>query len=458
MMSSSPPRGPKGSPILGHALSLSHDALEFLRSCAGAYGDLVPLRFLRKPILFVNHPDYIAHVLATNHQKVVKGIARRSDHALIGDGISLREGDSWLRERRIMQSSFQREDLAAHGADMVALTARMIGTWRDGEVRDTRVDMSNLAITIVGKTLFGIDVQDDATGLPEALTFAMECRDARVRSIEMLVPGNFPTLTNLRLRHARRKIDDIVDRFIQERRGSRDDRSDLLSKLLSTMDEDGQRMTNRQVRDEITTIFVGGNDTVADTLSWAWYLLSQHPAVEAKVVAELDATLGGRAPAPSDLPRLPYTSMVVSEVLRLYPPASVLIREATADFDIGTYRVAKGTQIVVSPWVMHRDVRYFAHPDAFNPDRWADGLARRIPRYTYFPFGGGPRLCIGRSFATMEVVLVLASVAQHFQLELLPGHPVIAEEIPTLHPKYGLQMVVHRRQRGQASVQPSEMS
>lgn len=217
-------------------------------------------------------------------------------------------------------------------------------------------------------------------------------------------------------------------------------------------------MTNRQVRDEITTIFVGGNDTVADTLSWAWYLLSQHPAVEAKLLAEIEATLGGRAPAASDLPRLPYTSMVVSEVLRLYPPASVLIREAIADFDIGTYRVAKGTQIVVSPWVMHRDVRYFADPEVFNPDRWADGLARRIPRYTYFPFGGGPRLCIGRSFATMEVVLVLASVAQHFQLELLPGHPVVAEEIPTLHPKYGLRMIVHRRQRGQARVQPCEIS
>jgi cytochrome P450 len=215
--------------------------------------------------------------------------------------------------------------------------------------------------------------------------------------------------------------------------------------LLHLQDERGAGMTDRQVRDEVMTIFVGGYETAADLLSWIWYLLSKHPDVDSKLIAELDAVLGGRLPTTSDLPRLTYTGTVVTEALRLYPPAPALGREALTDFEIGGYRVAKGTDILVSQWVMHRDSRYFADPDAFHPDRWADGLANRIPRYAYFPFGGGPRLCIGNSFATMEATLILASVAQQFHLELLPGHPVIPEMIPTLRPKYGLRMVVHRR-------------
>ncbi|HVC35295.1 MAG TPA: cytochrome P450 [Chloroflexota bacterium] len=457
MTSSSLPRGPKGHPLLGNALSLSRGALEFLRACAGEYGDLVPLRFLGKRILLVNHPDDIAQVLATNHRKVVKGITRRSDHILLGDGISLSEGDVWRRERRLMQPAFHRERIAAYGEVMVASTERMIETWRDGETRDMCVDLSELTMAVVGQTLLDINLRGEAAELPAALASAMACRAARARSLHMLLPVSLPTPTNLRMRRARRRIDDIVQRILEERRDAGDDRGDLLSMLLRAQDEDGRGVTARQVKDEVMAIFVGGHETVANLLAWAWYLLSQHPEVETRLLAELDTVLGGRLPTVSDLPRLPYTSTIVSEVLRLYPPASVLTREAIADVRIGAYTVARGTEIVVSPWVMHRDPRYFADPEVFKPDRWADGLASRLPRYAYFPFGGGPRLCIGKSFATMEAILVLAVVAQRFRLELLRGQRVVAEELPTLHPKFGLRMVVQPRQRGEARRSSSEM-
>ena len=444
MTSSALPREPKGNPILGHALSLSGNALPFLLASAADYGDLIPLRFFGKRILFVNHPDHIAHVLATCHRQVVKGISRRSDHILLGDGISLSEGNVWRRERRLIQSAFYRERLAAYGADVVALTERTREGWCDGETRDLEVELTKLTMEIVGKTLFGIDAGDNAE-LATAVSHAMACRAARVKSPQMLLPDRFPAPTTLRLRQARRRLDAIVQRRIDARRRAADDRDDLLALLLKARDEDGRALSDQQVRDEVVTIFVGGHETVADLLAWTWYLLSQHPEVEASLLAELDATLGGQLPTVADLSRLPYAGMVVSEVLRLYPPASVLTREVITDFAIDGYRVVPGTEIVMSPWVMHRDPRYFADPEAFRPERWADGLASRLPRYAYFPFGGGPRLCIGKAFATMEAMLVLATVVPRVHLALLPGQRVEAEEIPTLHPKDGLPMVLQSR-------------
>lgn len=437
--------GPKGYPVLGNALSLSREALRFLQRCARDYGDLVPLRFFWRRILFVNHPEYIGQVLATNQRHVVKDIFQRADRALIGNGLFLSEGDFWLRQRRLMQPAFHRDHIAAYGETMVASTERMLAAWQDGQTRDIYLDMSYLTMSIVAKTLFTTDVWTDAAKVSEALAVALECLNARVRSLEALLPDSLPTPTNLRMRRARRRIDDVVYRIIEERRATGEDRGDLLSLLLRTQDEDGTGMTDRQVRDEVMTMLVGGYETAADLLAWTWYLLSQHPEVEAKLLAELDAVLGGRVPTVTDLPHLPHTANIISETLRLYPPAPALGREAITDFKIDGYYVAKGTDIFVSQWVMHRDPRYFADPELFNPDRWATDLSSRLPRYAYFPFGGGPRQCIGNTFATMEATLVLATVAQRFRLALVPDHPVVAEEIPTLRPKYGLRMVIHRR-------------
>ena len=443
-------RGPAGHPLLGHALGLSREALGYLQRCAREYGDLVPLRFFWRPILFVNHPDLIGRVLSANARQVHKDIFQRADRALIGNGLFLSEGDFWLRQRRLMQPAFHRERIAAYGETMVAQTERLLAAWRDGETRDVYRDMSRLTMGIVASALFDADLWEDADEVAEALDVALACLNARVRSVEALLPDSLPTPTNLRLRAARRRLDRVVARIVAARRRSGEQRGDLLSVLLAVRDEDGAGLTDRQVRDEVATMLVGGYETAADLLAWAWYLLSQHSAVEARLVAELEAVLGGRAPTVADVPNLPYTGHVVAETLRLYPPAPALGREAVADFDLGGYRVARGTDLFVSQWVIQRDSRYFPNPERFEPDRWADDLAERLPRYAYFPFGAGPRRCIGAAFATLEATLILATVAPRFRLALAPGHPVVAEQIPTLRPRYGLRMVVHRRERAGA--------
>lgn len=438
------PPGPKGLPILGNALDLSRETLRFLARCGREYGDLVSLRFLGKPILFVNHPALIEQVLTTRQRAIIKDVAQRTDHALIGRGLFLSEGETWRRQRRLMQPAFHRERIVAYGATMVAKTTRALDDWRADTARDIYDDMSRLTLEIVAQTMFDADLRPDAATIVAALARALDCLDRRVRGPQLFLPERLPTANNLRMRRARRAIDRIVYRIIRERRASGVERDDLLGLLLGGGD-DTPALTERQVRDEVMTILVGGYETAADLLAWTWYLLARHPAIEACFQAEIDGVLGGRPPQAADLTRLPYTGMIVSEVLRLYPPAPALGREVTEPFDLGGYRVARGTDVLISQWVAHRDPRYFAEPDRFWPERWADDLARRLPRYAYFPFGGGPRLCIGHAFATMEATLLLATIGQRFRLELPPGPPVAMAMIPTLRPQGGLRMICRAR-------------
>lgn len=442
-------RGPRGFPLLGHAASLSFGRLEFLRACAARYGDLIPLRFFGKPILLVNHPDDVRQVLLINHQRVVKGMAHRTDRLLVRDGLSLSEGEDWRRDRRTMQPAFHRERLAEHGVVAVAWAERTLATWREGETRALDADLSQLALAIVVETFLGVDLRDEPD-LAQALSSALTLRDDRATSPEVFLPDVLPTPLNLRLRRARRRIDRLLNRILHARRRLPDDRDDLLSVLSRIQGEDGRPRTDGQVRDELVSVVVGGTETVANLLAWTFYLLSQHPDVDARLGSELDGVLDGRSPTVTDRPRLRYTESIVSEVLRLYPPAAVLEREAIADFDLSGYRVARGTDVLISPWVLHRDPRYFADPDRFDPDRWTGEAARQRPPYAYLPFGGGARRCIGMPFALLEATLILATVARRFRLELRPGHPVVAEPIPTLRPKYGLRMIVRgRRSKGE---------
>jgi cytochrome P450 len=266
-----------------------------------------------------------------------------------------------------------------------------------------------------------------------------------INSLEFILPAAVPTPTNLRLRRAVRRLDDIVYRIIRERRASGRLASDLLATLLAARAEDGRAMSDEQLRDEVMTLFLAGHETTAVTLMWTWYLLSASPAAEGRLHEELDAALAGRLPQVGDLARLRYAEAVVYEALRLYPPVVVLGREAIRDCEIGGHAVPRGTTVIVSPWLLHRDPRYFAEPNAFRPERWLDGLAERLPRFAYCPFGAGPRRCIGASFAAMELVLVLATIAQHFRLRLAAGHPVVPRVDLTLRPRDGMLMSVHTR-------------
>ena len=445
------PRHPKGALLTGHFGAYRRDPLRFLTRSARDYGDVVPLRFGLARVVLLSHPDLIEDVLVRQHRYfsksrfVIKGV-----RPILGNGLFSSDGDLWRRQRRMMQPAFHRVRIAAYGELMVAATQRMLAGWRPGEQRDLFQDMTRLTLAIVAKALFNADVEGDAAAVGKALTVGLEATNARLTSLlAPLLPDWFPSPTNRRLQRVVRELDAIIFRIIAQRRASGEDPEDLLSLLLHASDEDdGGGMTDRQLRDELMTLFLAGHETTAVALSWTWYLLAQHPSVEAQLVAELESVLGGRPPTTADLPRLAYTEMVVQEALRLYPPAWALSRGTRAPCEIGGQRLAAGTEVIMSPWVLQRDPRYFERPDDFHPERWRAGLAKRLPRFAYFPFGGGQRRCIGEAFAMMEAILVVATVAQHVRLVAVPGQVVVPQVSVTLRPQHGVPLMVQPRQRG----------
>jgi len=438
------PPGPRARWLRGSLEEFGRDRLGFFTRCARDYGDVAAFRLGPRPCLLLSHPDLIEYVLLTASRNFTKHFAVRLNRLLLGNGLINSEGDFWLRQRRLAQPGFVRERVVLYADTMAAATERHVADWQDGQTRDLHAEMMRLTLEIVGLTLFGADVAAETHDVSAALEVALTCYVARVQSL-LLLPEWLPTPNNRRLRQAVGRLDDILYRIIRQRRAGDRERDDLLSMLLRARDEGGGSMTDRQLRDEAMTLFLAGHETTALALTWAWYLLGRHPEVEAALLAELQAVLGGRAPTAADLPRLRYTERLVCEVLRLYPPVYTIGREALADCEIGGYRVRAGTTVFLSQWVMHHDPRYFEDPDAFRPDRWADDLARRLPKYAYFPFGGGPRVCIGNSFATMEAVLVLAIIAQKFRLAPASAEPVRPRAFLTLRPERAVPMVLARR-------------
>jgi cytochrome P450 len=277
------------------------------------------------------------------------------------------------------------------------------------------------------------------------ISVALEIVNVRLGKV-LALPDWLPTPENRRLARTAKRLDETIQRFIDERRATGEDRGDLLSMLLLAQDEEGGQMTDKQVRDEAMTLFGAGHETTAVTMMWVWYLLSQHPEVEAKLMRELDSVLGGRAPQIEDLPNLPYTEMVIKETLRLYPPAFGVTRQTVQDAEIGGYRIKKGSAVYVNIYGVQRDARFFPDPDRFDPQRFSPENEKQIMKYAYLPFGGGPRVCIGNAFAMMEARLILATVAQKYRLSVAPGHQVVPDRLFTLRPKYGLKMVATKRE------------
>ena len=328
---------------------------------------------------------------------------------------------------------------------MFPVCTALLASWASGQVRDVQADMMNLTLEIVAKTLFDAEIggqSADASAAMEVLQRGFIARTGRL----LAPPIWLPTPLNLRLVRAIRRLERIILSIIAQRRKSGEDRGDLLSMLLHAQDEDsGRRMSDQLLRDEVMTLFMAGHETTANTLAWAWLLLARHPEVEAQLHAELDEVLGGRPPTVADLPRLAYTERVVTETLRVYPTVWTLGREATEPVELGGYRIPAGMTIFMPQWVIHRDARWYDDPQAFRPDRWADGLMQRIPRYAYFPFGGGPRICIGNNFAMMEATLILATIAQRYRLSLAPDADVKLLPSMTLRPAHGIKVVLADR-------------
>jgi cytochrome P450 len=439
------PPGPKPSPLSLLTYRPGRDPLAFFTNLARTYGDVVAYRLGGEQLVFVNAPHDIRDILVTHNRLFMKGRGLQRSKRLLGEGLLTSEDPVHLRQRRLMQPAFHKDRIAGYGETMVAHADRVRQRWRDGAQLDLAQEMMRLTLSIAGKTLFDLDVESQAAEVGAALTAVMESFWLTMLPLADLLE-RLPVPQLRRVKAARAKLDAIIYRMIAERRAGSRDRGDLLSMLLLAQDEsDGATMTDQQVRDEAMTIFLAGHETTANALTWTWYLVSTAPEAETRLHEEIDRVLQGRLPTVADIGSLPYVERIVTEAMRLYPPAWIIGRRALQDYQIGEYLAPARSIIVMSPYVTQRDARYFPNPDRFVPDRWTPEFRAALPPFAYFPFGGGPRRCIGDAFAWMELVLVVATLAQQWRFDLVPGHPVAPQPVVTLRTKYGMKMTAHRR-------------
>lgn len=435
----------KGNLLLGVMPDFNRDILGFVTRGRDR-GDIVRARFLYINAYFLYHPADIEYVLSTNAKNFKKTLSLQSNffQRLVGNGLLTSEGDFWRRQRRLAQPAFHRQRISGYADVMVEYAQRMMASWRAGAERRIDSDMMRLTLEIVVKTLFNANVAADADRVERVMSELVKPFAAQA-TLKWILDNRLPTPTHRRFHKLAAEIDEIIYRIIAERRASGRDEGDLLSMLLAAQDEDGGQMTDKQLRDEVITIFLAGQETTALTLSWTWYLLARNPEIEQRFHEEIDQVLNGNLPTITDVPKLKYTEMIVRESMRLYPPGYGVGRTAIEECEIGGYRVPAKTQVFMFQWATQRDPRFFAEPERFEPERWTDELAATLPKYAYFPFGGGPRICIGNTFAMMEIILVLATIGQKFRFSLASNRPVEIEPAMSLRPKDGIVVTVRNR-------------
>jgi cytochrome P450 len=431
---------------VGSLLELRRDPLSFMTRVAREYGDVARVRIGLANAYLVSHPEYVKEVLVTQQHSFKKGLGLEWAKSLLGEGLLTTYGGFHRRQRRLMQPSFHRQRIQAYGEIMVHYAEQRRDHWQPGQEIGLHEEMSALTMAIVAKALFGVEVEGESREIGEALTTVLEFFPRFslpfARLLQLLpLPGN------RRFARAQSRLDETVYRLIEEGRRSGEDRGDLLSMLLAARDEegDGGGMTDRQLRDEVMTLFLAGHETTASALTWTFYLLSLNPEAEARLLAELDAVLSDRPPTVDDLPRLRYTEGVFAESLRLYPPAWAIDFRALNDVVIGPYRIEKDAYVATAQWVVHRDPRFWPDPERFDPDRWTPEARAARPKFAYFPYGAGSRQCIAESFAGMEGVLTLATIAQRWRLGLRPGQIVELQPVITLRPRHDIKMIVGSR-------------
>lgn len=439
------PPGPKGIPLVGHLFAFRRDPIRFLMEAARDHGDVVHVRFGPQHAFLLNHPDYIHDVLVTHPGRFIKGRGLEWAKQLLGEGLLTSEGEFHRRQRQLVQPAFHHRRIAEYATVMTDCADRVRDRWRDDETKDVWREMMHLTLTIVAKTVFGTDVESETEEIDEALAVAMDYFYLFLWPFAEWM-ARLPIPSTRRFRKARKRLDATIYRMINERRANPKDRGDLLSMLLLARDEGGAGgMTDVQLRDEAMTIFLAGHETTANALTWTWYLLSRNPEAEAALHAELDRVLGGRTPTVEDLEHLTYTKKLFSEAMRLYPPAWLLGYRAIQDHTVDRYVLPAGSIILMSQYVMHHDPRYFPDPFRFDPERFSPEAMAGRPRFAYFPFGGGPRSCIGEPFAWMEGILLLTTLAQKWRMRLVPNHPVELLPVITLRPRHGMPMQLQRR-------------
>lgn len=427
----------RGWPVLGIGPAFRADPIGTIVGAIRAHGDIVALAAGGEPMCLVNHPDHVKHVLQDNASSYHKGFSYDRIRPLLGNGLLTSEGDLWKRQRRLAQPAFHRGRIASFAATMVARCDAMLDRWaampEDAPI-DLHAELSRVTLEIVCETLFSTDVAGSASRVASSLEVVLRILNERLMRV---VVHSLPTPENLRLRRAVRELDDVVDRVIAERRRvALDAHDDLLSMLMGATDaETGEGMSDAQLRDEAMTIILAGHETTANAIAWTFHRLARHPDIAERLVAEVHAVLGDRAPTAEDARRLPFTSRVLDESMRLHPPAWIISRKAMSDDVIGGYRVPAGTTVLVSPYTLHRHPGFWEDPERFDPDRFTPERSEARPRHAYIPFASGARFCIGSNFALLEAVLLIARIAQTHRLAHVPGAAVTEEALITLRPR-----------------------
>ena len=432
----SDPPGPRDTLPLLRLVRFRRDPRAALQRLAAEHGDVATFRIGRRHFYLLSHPDLVRDVLVTHHRNFVKSYALQRARVLLGQGLLTSEGAVHLRQRRLSQPAFHRDRVAAMGAAMVRWAEETAGRWRAGMEVDAGREMNRLTLAIAGETLLGAGVADEADEIRRALTDALGLFHRLHNPFGELL-DRLPVPGTIRMRRARERLDATIHRAIAHRRALGEGRDDLLGMLLAARDDegDGGGMTDALLRDELLTLFLAGHETTANALAWTWHLLAQHPEAEARLHDELRTVLAGRAPTAADFGALPFARAVLAESMRLYPPAWTMGREPLEDYDAGGYRLRRGSVVLMSPWIVHRDPRWWSEPAAFRPERWMEpDFEASLPRFAYFPFGGGPRKCIGEGFAWMEGVLALAAMARRWRLRPVPGARVVPQALITLRP------------------------
>jgi cytochrome P450 len=407
------------------------------------YGDVIRIRIGPLRYYGLVHPDHVQHVLQENNRNYVKGPIIARVKILVGDGLFTSEGDFWRRQRRLAQPTFHRQRIAGFVDTMTSAAGGMLDAWSraatTGATFDLAAEMSRVTLRIVGRALFSLDLQGDASAVGEALVDALDVVTQRAFTL-FPAPLWVPTSANRRFVRARRALDDVVLRIIAERRRTQHDAGDLMAMLLAARDAvTNEGMTDRQLRDEVMTFVLAGHETTAVALSWIWYLLGRHPEIEQRLRDEVAAAVGSRVPTADDLPALRYVRMVVDEAMRLYPPVWAFGRQAVSEDEVGGYRIAAGTPVNLAVWCTHRHPEFWPDPDRFDPERFAPQRAAARHRFAYLPFSGGPRQCIGNEFAQMEAVLLVTMMTQRYRIALADPERTIEPDVKvTIRPRGGV--------------------
>ncbi|MDX1947147.1 MAG: cytochrome P450 [Pirellulaceae bacterium] len=440
------PPGPRGHWLYGQLREYRRDRLGFLESLKAEYGPLASYRLGHHPFVVVSEPAVIEEVLVTRNRQFGKFYITAMLREVFGDGLLTSEGDAWRQRRRMIQPTFATAQLAAAAPAMVRQTVDHVAAWQPGDERDLLAEMQRLTMAIAAETLLGLHLPADIAAIHEPHDLIRAEFDRRVESV-WTAPRWLPTPRNLRMASAQRQIRGLVDRLIAERRRSNHSGPDVLSSLLVAGGEPGQRLTDEQIRNESLTFLFAGHETTASALAWAFYLLATHPAVEAQLHRELDEVLAGRMPTAGDYPRLKFTENIFRETLRLYPSAYGIGRQAQSECELGGFRIPRGTNVVLSQWLTHRDGRFFERPNEFDPSRWAPEFQKQLPHCAYFPFGVGPRVCVGNHFAMLEGTLVIATIASRYRLQIVPGQTIVPHPSVTLRPSPTVRLVCEPRWR-----------